>query len=52
MNRVPNVSKQFGKMVEAKKIVLVKKFEGVPKVTDFRLVEERLPPLNEGGGLC
>ncbi|XP_048526672.1 prostaglandin reductase 1-like isoform X2 [Dendroctonus ponderosae] len=34
-------------MVVAKKYVLVKHSEGFPKPTDFKLVEEQLPPLKE-----
>lgn len=37
-------------MVQAKKIIFAKRFEGMPKVTDFRLEEENLPALKDGGG--
>lgn len=36
-------------MVQAKKFIYAKRFEGMPKVTDFRLEEETLPELNDGG---
>lgn len=36
-------------MVKAKKFVYVKRFEGEPKLTDFELVEEDLPALQNGG---
>lgn len=36
-------------MVVAKKYVLVKRSEGFPKPSDFKLVEEQLPPLKENG---
>lgn len=36
-------------MVKAKKIIFAKRFDGLPKVTDFRLEEETLPELKNGG---
>lgn len=36
-------------MVTAKKFIYAKRFEGLPKVTDFRLEEEILPDLKDGG---
>lgn len=36
-------------MVQAKKFIFAKRFEGLPKITDFRLEEETLPALNDGG---
>ncbi|KAL0272574.1 UNVERIFIED_CONTAM: hypothetical protein PYX00_005493 [Menopon gallinae] len=43
-------------MVVSKNFLFVKQFEGEPKESDFRLVEEELPPLNDGEfrteGLC
>lgn len=36
-------------MVVSKKLLFVKQFEGEPKESDFRLVEEELPPLKDGG---
>lgn len=36
-------------MVQSKKFVYVKRFDGVPKLTDFRLEEETLPELQDGG---
>ena len=34
---------------QAKKFIYAKKFDGMPKVTDFRLEEETLPELKDGG---
>lgn len=36
-------------MVQAKKFIYAKRFVGLPKVTDFRLEEETLPALGDGG---
>lgn len=36
-------------MVRAKKFIFAKRFKGLPKVTDFRLEEETLPALKNGG---
>lgn len=36
-------------MVTAKKYVLDKHFQGEPKRSDFKIVEEELPPLQNGG---
>lgn len=36
-------------MVVAKKYVYAEKFVGEPKLSDFKLVEEELPPLKENG---
>lgn len=36
-------------MVKAKKYIFAKRFDGLPKVTDFRLEEETLPELRDGG---
>lgn len=36
-------------MVKAKVFKYIKKFEGFPKVTDFKLVEEELVSLQNGG---
>lgn len=36
-------------MMKAKKFINVKRFEGLPKLTDFRLEEETLPELKDGG---
>lgn len=33
----------------AKKFILRKKFNGMPKAEDVVIVEEQLPPLKEGG---
>lgn len=35
-------------MVKAKKIVKVNEFVGEPKLEDFQVVEEELPPLKDG----
>ena len=37
-------------MFKAKKFVYSKRFDGLPKLTDFQLVEEELPELQDGGG--
>lgn len=34
----------------ARKFVLVKPFEGLPKLTDFQIVEETLPAELQNGG--
>ncbi|XP_071453878.1 prostaglandin reductase 1-like [Hetaerina americana] len=39
-------------MVKTKRFVTVKRFEGEPKPSDLKLVEEELPPLKEGEFLC
>ncbi|KAK7789395.1 hypothetical protein R5R35_006942 [Gryllus longicercus] len=39
-------------MVKAKKIVLASRFDGEPKLSDFKVVEEDLPPLQDGQVLC
>jgi hypothetical protein len=36
-------------MIKAKKFVLAKHFDGAPKTTNFKLVEELLPELKENG---
>lgn len=36
-------------MVRAKIFIYAKKFEGLPKVSDFELQEEELPNLKDGG---
>ena len=36
-------------MVKSKNFLIVKHFEGEPKESDFKLVEEELPPLKDGG---
>lgn len=35
--------------VTAKKYVFAERFVGEPKLSDFKLVEEELPPLKENG---
>nr|CAD7601684.1 unnamed protein product [Timema genevievae] len=35
-------------MVKSKKIVLAKQFDGEPKESDFKIIEEELPPLKDG----
>lgn len=42
-------AKQFSSMVKSQKYIVVKHFEGEPKPTDLQLVEEELPPLQNGG---
>lgn len=41
-------AKQFSSMVKSQKYIVVKHFEGEPKPTDLQLVEEELPPLQNG----
>lgn len=36
-------------MVKAKVFKYVKRFDGLPKETDLKLVEEELEPLKDGG---
>lgn len=36
-------------MVIARKYIIVKHFDGEPKETDLKLVEEELPPIEDGG---
>jgi len=36
-------------MVKAKKFIMVRHFDGVPKPDNFQLVEEDLPELEVGG---
>lgn len=36
-------------MVKCKRWIVVKHFEGEPKISDLRLVEEELPPIQDGG---
>lgn len=36
-------------MVQAKKFIFAKRFDGMPKLSDFRLEEETLPALEDGG---
>jgi len=36
-------------MVKTKVFYMKKKFEGEPKLSDFELKEEELPPLKNGG---
>jgi hypothetical protein len=38
-------------MVKTKKFILATHFVGEPKAEDFTLVEEELPPLEEGGNI-
>lgn len=42
-------SRHFATMVKTKKFIYAKVFEGEPKETDFKLVEEELPALKNGG---
>lgn len=43
-----NITKHT-KMVIAKKVIIDKRFNGMPKPSDFKIIEEQLPPLKEGG---
>ena len=38
-------------MATARKYILAALFEGVPKQSDLKIVEEKLPALNDGGEL-
>lgn len=42
-------SRSLSNMVNAKKFIYAKRFDGEPKVTDFELREEELPALKNGG---
>ncbi len=42
-------SRHFATMVKTKKFIYAKAFVGEPKETDFKLVEEELPALKDGG---
>lgn len=44
-------SRHFATMVKTKKFIYAKAFEGEPKETDFKLVEEELPALKDGGNV-
>lgn len=37
---------------QARKFVYTEKFQGLPKLSDFRLEEESLPELKDGGKRC
>lgn len=41
--------RQLNKMVVAKKYIIDKYFDGPPKETDLKMVEETLPPIKQGG---
>lgn len=43
------VSRLFARSLSAKAFIFDKQFEGFPKETNFKLVEEQLPPLRDGG---
>lgn len=36
-------------MSSAKKFIYAKRFDGIPKISDFQLEEEILPELRDGG---
>lgn len=36
-------------MVRTKKLIYAKQFESLPKLTDFRIDDEDLPELKDGG---
>lgn len=38
-------------MVKARKFVIVEHFKDFPKESDLKIVEEELPPLDDGGKL-
>lgn len=38
-------------MVKAKKFIYAARFDGLPKISDFRLEEETLDELKDGGQL-
>ena len=38
--------------MQARKIVITQRFQGAPKLSDFKIVEETLPPLQDGEILC
>jgi hypothetical protein len=38
-----------GNMVKTKKFIFARRFVGEPKEDDFKIVEEELPPLKQGG---
>lgn len=38
-------------MVQAKKFIYAKRFDGLPKLSDFKLEEEALPELKDGGNV-
>lgn len=42
-------SRHLATMVKTKKFIYAKPFVGEPKETDFKLVEEELPALKDGG---
>ncbi|KAG8225118.1 hypothetical protein J437_LFUL006141 [Ladona fulva] len=48
----PESTGRFSNMVLNKKFIMHKRFEGEPKPSDFKLVEEKLPPISEGEFLC
>nr|CAD7446514.1 unnamed protein product [Timema bartmani] len=39
-------------MVKSKKIVIAKPIVGEPKESDFKIIEEELPPIKNGGAKC
>lgn len=43
------LSRNLATMVKTKKFIYAKVFDGEPKETDFKLVEEELPALKDGG---
>lgn len=43
------ILQNWHRMVTSKKFVLVKHFDGAPKVTDLKLIEEELPSIKDGG---
>lgn len=49
IDKSTNQSTLRSKMVKARKYVLAKHFQGEPKKTDLKIVEEELPPIKDGG---
>lgn len=43
------ITNGFFKMVKSRNLLITKHFEGEPKESDFKLVEEELPALKDGG---
>lgn len=43
------INRSFSNMVKSKKFIYAKRFDGEPKISDFELIEEELPALQDGG---
>lgn len=48
-SRAFGVWRNISTMVVAKVYKIEKYFEGVPKATDLKIIEEQLPPIKDGG---